>query len=125
MIHWQKKLESLKERSTCRITTRGRRTGRPHTVTIWFVVGDDGRIHLGTLKMGRDWPKNVAANPEVVLEIGDLRLNGRAEQVIEESSCARIESLIAGKYWVARIASWLGFKPQGVFEVRVSGEVHE
>jgi deazaflavin-dependent oxidoreductase (nitroreductase family) len=125
MIHWQKRLESLKGRSTCRITTRGRRTGRPHTVTIWFVVGDNGRIHLGTLKMGRDWPKNVLANPDVVLEIGDLRLSGRAEQVSEGSERARIDSLIAAKYWVAWIGSWLGLKPQGVFEVRVSGEVHE
>ncbi len=122
MIHWQQRLESLKERSTCRITTRGRRTGRPHTVTIWFVVGDGGRIHLGTLKMGRDWPKNVAANPEVVLEIGDLRLSGRVQQVSEENERARIASLIAAKYWAARIGSWLGFKPQGVFEVRVIGE---
>jgi deazaflavin-dependent oxidoreductase (nitroreductase family) len=122
VIHWQQRLESLKERSTCRITTRGRRTGRPHTVTIWFVVGDGGRIHLGTLKMGRDWPKNVAANPEVVLEIGDLRLSGRVQQVSEESERARIASRIAAKYWAARIGSWLGFKPQGVFEVRVIGE---
>jgi hypothetical protein len=122
MIHWQKKLESLKERSTCQITTRGRRTGRSHTVTIWFVVGDNGRIHLGTLKMGRDWPKNLAANPDVILEIGDLRLSGRAEQVSEESGRARIESLIVGKYWGAWIGSWFGLKPQGVFEVRVVGE---
>ena len=122
MIHWQKKLESLKQQGTCRITTRGRRTGRPHTVTIWFVVGDDGRIHLATRKMGRDWPKNVAANPDVILEIGDLRLSGRAEQVSEENERARIESLIAAKYWAAWIGSWFGVKPQGVFEVRVNGE---
>ncbi|HSD09579.1 MAG TPA: pyridoxamine 5'-phosphate oxidase family protein [Candidatus Binatia bacterium] len=122
MTHWQKKLESLKQRSTCRITTRGRRTGRPHAVTIWFAVGDDGRIYLATLKMRRDWPKNVAANPDVLLEIADLRLNGRAEQVREQSERTRIESLMAAKYWAAWIGSWLGFKPQGVFEVRVNGE---
>jgi deazaflavin-dependent oxidoreductase (nitroreductase family) len=122
VVHWQKRLESLKEQSTCRITTRGRRTGRPHTVTIWFVVGDGGRIHLGTLKMGRDWPKNVAANPDVVLEIGDLRLSGRVQQVSEENERARIESLLAAKYWAAWIGSWLGFRPEGVFEVRVIGE---
>jgi hypothetical protein len=72
--------------------------------------------------MGRDWPKNVAANPEVVLEIGDLRLNGRAQQVSDESERARIASSIAKKYWAAWLGSLLGFKPQGVFEVRVTGE---
>ncbi len=53
--------------ATCRITTRGRKTGRPHAVTIWFVVGaEEQRVYLGTLRMGRDWPRNVAANPEVI-----------------------------------------------------------
>jgi len=122
MIHWQKQLESLKGQSTCRITTRGRRSGRPHTVTIWFVVGEAGSIYLGTLRMGRDWPKNVAVNPDVILEIGSLRLNGQARQVSDEARRAEIESSLTGKYWAAWIGSWLGLKPQGVFEVRVSGE---
>jgi deazaflavin-dependent oxidoreductase (nitroreductase family) len=122
MIEWPKKLESLKEQSSCRITTRGRRTGRPHTVPVWFVVGEGDRIYLGTLKMGRDWPKNIAANPQVLVEIADLRLEGRAERVRDENECSRIEALLAAKYLAARIGSWLGFRPQGVFEVRVIGE---
>jgi len=81
MTDWQKRLDALKNSSTCRITTRGRKTGRPHTVTIWFTVDDGGRVNLGTLRMGRDWPKNVAANPAVQLQIGDLRLDGEARLV--------------------------------------------
>jgi deazaflavin-dependent oxidoreductase (nitroreductase family) len=122
MVNWQKRLELAKNQSTCRITTRGRRTGKPHTVTIWFVAGEIGRIYLGTLKLGRDWPKNVAANPEVVIEIGDLKLKGEARRVSEPSEIERIASLIAGKYWAAWLASWFGMKPQGVFAVEVRGE---
>jgi deazaflavin-dependent oxidoreductase (nitroreductase family) len=108
--------------STCRITTRGRKTGKLHTVPIWFAAGDDGNVYLGTLKMNRDWPKNVAKNPDVVLEIGGLRLKGDARQVTEPAKRSRIESMLAGKYIVARIGSWFGLKPQGVFEVKVLGE---
>jgi deazaflavin-dependent oxidoreductase (nitroreductase family) len=122
MIHWQKKLEALKHLGTCRITTRGRKTGRPHSVPIWFVVGEERRIYLGTLRMGRDWPKNVAANPDVRLEVGDLRLEGEALRVTDEAQRANIESRLASKYWAAWIGSWLGLKPQGVFEVRIRGE---
>ena len=122
MIHWQKKLEALKQTSTCRITTRGRKTGRLHSVPIWFVVGEERRIYLGTLRMGRDWPKNVAVNPGVSLQIGDLQLAGEARLVTDEAERANIESQLASKYWAAWIGSWLGFKPQGVFEVRISGE---
>ena len=42
------RLAAVKDRSTCRITTRGRRTGRPHTRTIWFVV-EDTVLYLATL----------------------------------------------------------------------------
>ena len=91
-------------------------------MTIWFAVEPSGRVTLGTLKLGRDWPKNVAANPEVVLEIGDLRLNGRAKRLMEPSEVERVDSLMRGKYWLAWLASWFGLKPEGAFEVQVSGE---
>lgn len=123
MIPWRKKLESLKQTSTCRVTTRGRRTGRPHTTTIWFVVGEDGNIYLGTLRMGRDWPKNVAANPAIEIEIGDLRLAGAARLVTDAEHRKVIAARLAGKYWAAWIGAWFGLQPEGVFEVRPSGEV--
>ena len=77
---------------------------------------------VGTLRMGRDWPKNVAVNPGVSLQIGDLQLEGEARLVTDEAERANIESQLASKYWAAWIGSWLGFKPQGVFEVKISGE---
>lgn len=122
MSDWQKKLAAAKQQSTCRLTTRGRRTGRPHTVTIWFAAADGDRVYLATLRLGRDWPKNVLVNPEVTVAIGDLRLCGQVRMVTEEEPRTQIESLIAKKYWAAWIAGWLGFKPQGVFELQVSGE---
>jgi hypothetical protein len=89
-------------------------------VTIWFVVGEHDRIHLGTLRLRRDWPKNIAVNPDVEIEIGDLRLRGEANRVTDPEQCAHIAGLLARKYWAARVGSWLGFKPQGIFEIRLS-----
>ena len=91
-------------------------------MTIWFTAEDPETIHLGTLRLGRDWPKNVAADPRVQLVIGDLHLEGEAHRIGEPQERTRIEAMLAGKYWVARIAGWLGFKPEGVFAVRVTGE---
>jgi deazaflavin-dependent oxidoreductase (nitroreductase family) len=119
---WQKRLGAVGSTSTCRITTRGRRTGRPHTVTIWFAPAGPDRIVLGTLRLGRDWPKNLAANPDIEVQIGDLKLKGRATRVTEGPERSRIEAALAAKYLAARIGGWLGFKPQGVFDVRVDGE---
>ncbi len=122
MADWRQRLEALKRTRTCRITTYGRKTGKPHTVTIWFACGDDGRVYLGTLKLGRDWPKNVQKNPEVEVQIGDLRLRGRCAALGDPGKREQIERLLASKYVVSRIASWFGFRPAGVFEVEVTGE---
>ena len=122
MADWRRRLEALKGKYVCRITTLGRKTGRPHTVTIWFVCGDDGVVYLGTLRMSRDWPKNVLANPQVELEIGGLRVQAEARLIADAAQRRRIDSMIAEKYWLARIGTWFGFKSEGVFEARVTGE---
>jgi deazaflavin-dependent oxidoreductase (nitroreductase family) len=110
------RLAAIAHRSTLRITTRGRRTGKPHTVTIWFVV-DDTTVYLATLNARRDWVRNVARSPEVTLDAGDVRIHGQAHTVTDPAVESRIRSLLAGKYWAAWIGSWLGMGPDRTFRV--------
>ncbi len=59
------------DQAFCYLTTTGRRTGRPHTIEIWFVVGG-GTVHL--MAGGRDsadWVRNLRADPAVRLRMGD------------------------------------------------------
>jgi deazaflavin-dependent oxidoreductase (nitroreductase family) len=54
----------------CYLTTTGRRTGRPHTIEIWFVAAG-GTVHL--MAGGResaDWVRNLQADPAVTLRVG-------------------------------------------------------
>ena len=62
------RLAAIKDRGTLRITTRGRRTGKPHTVTIWFVV-DGATLYLATLNAKRDWVRNLRKTPDAALEV--------------------------------------------------------
>jgi deazaflavin-dependent oxidoreductase (nitroreductase family) len=53
------------------LTTIGRRSGRPHRIEIWFGV-QDGRLYL--LSGGRErsgWVRNLQANAQVTVEVGD------------------------------------------------------
>jgi len=110
------RLGAVADRGTLRITTRGRKTGRPHTVTIWFVV--DGRtIFLGTLDARRDWVRNVQKSPDVTLEVDGLRLRGRATAIADAALEARVRDLLAQKYWMAWIGSWFGMGPARTFRV--------
>ena len=110
------RLAAVKDRSTLRITTRGRQTGKPHTVTIWFLV-DGTTVHLGTMNARRDWVRNARRNPDVELDIGGLRLRGRLATVAVPDGDAHSAAPFLRKYWLARIASWFGVRPDAVFRV--------
>lgn len=109
-------LAAVKDRGTLRITTRGRKTGKPHTVPIWFVV-EDTTMYLGTLDVGRDWVKNVGKTPDILLEVDGVRLRGRAAAVTDPRLEAHVRDLLAKKYWMAWIGSWFGKGPARTFRV--------
>ncbi|MDQ6727097.1 MAG: nitroreductase family deazaflavin-dependent oxidoreductase [Actinomycetota bacterium] len=84
----------------CYITTRGRRTGRPHTIEIWFAAGSPTTIYA--LAGGReraDWVRNVLADPAVAVRIGE-REGGATGRVVEEGTDedARARRLLVAKY---------------------------
>ena len=87
----------MAEEQFCYLTTSGRRTGRPHTIEIWFAA--DGRsLYLGG--SGRsDWVKNLLANPAVTVRVGTEEMAATArvlEAGTEEDTRAR--GLLLAKY---------------------------
>lgn len=99
-----------------RLTTRGRRTGLPRRVTIWFVVDDEG-VALGTLDAQRHWVRNALRDPHVELEVEGVRLRGRLLEASDPGSHARLRERFATKYWLAWIASWFGLGQRSTFRV--------
>ena len=110
------RVAAVQDRSTLRLTTRGRKSGKPHTVLVWFLV-DGATIYLGTLNAQRDWVRNAEKTPAVELEAGELRLRGRALAITDASLDARVRALLARKYWMAWIGSWFGLGPERTFRV--------
>jgi deazaflavin-dependent oxidoreductase (nitroreductase family) len=81
------------------LTTTGRRTGQPHRIEIWFAV-HDGRVYmLAGGRDGSDWVRNLQANPQVTVELGDEPHAGVArllQQGTDEDQLAR--ELLVAKY---------------------------
>ena len=48
----------------CRLTVRGRKSGKERTVTIWYAVGD-GKVFLTGGPERPQWVRNAAASPDV------------------------------------------------------------
>jgi deazaflavin-dependent oxidoreductase (nitroreductase family) len=62
---------------TMRLTHRGRKSGNPYEVTIWFVVDSDAIYLNGS--MDTQWPRNLQANPQITMRIGQEIFHGTAE----------------------------------------------
>jgi len=110
------KLAAVGDRSTCRITTRGRKSGKPHTVTIWFLA-EGTTVYLATLNAKRDWVRNLEKTPEVVLDVDGVRVRGRASTIADVGVDAHVRDLLARKYWMAWLGSWFGKGPERTFRV--------
>jgi deazaflavin-dependent oxidoreductase (nitroreductase family) len=92
---------ALAAESYAYLTTTGRRTGQPREIEIWFALTDDGAT-VWLLSGGGDrsnWVKNLRAEPEVRLRIGDVELPGRAELLEARSEeDARARDALFAKY---------------------------
>jgi deazaflavin-dependent oxidoreductase (nitroreductase family) len=92
-------LDALAGEQFCYVTTKGRRTGKPHEIEIWF--GLDGST-LYMLSGGRDrsdWVRNILAEPRVTVRIGASQFSGEGRAVeagTEEAALAR--KLLLEKY---------------------------
>ena len=121
-----RRLARIADRSTCRLTHSGRKSGRPYQVTIWFVVDGDDLV-VATARATRQWVRNVQARPEVTIDVGGERFSGTVERIREPAGERRVMDLVAAKYWYLRpfvaLARLAGFDPtpDASFRVRLAG----
>ena len=60
----------LDDEQFCYLTTTGRRTGRPHTIEIWFAASDRTLYLLAGGRERADWVRNLQATPRVQVRVG-------------------------------------------------------
>src|SRR5215469_211173 len=101
------RLRRVAGKQTTRLTHFGRKTGKPHEVTIWFVLGGD-KLYIGTANVNRQWVRNVQKTPKIKLSIGGESFSGTARFLIERSEHERAMAAIRRKYWMFRPIIALG-----------------
>lgn len=97
----------------CYLTTRGRTTGNPHTIEIWFGM-KDGRLYLLSGGGDRsDWVRNLRNDQVVAVNLrrtGIEARTGRARIVDDPHEELVARRLLAAKYqgWRegAPLSSW-------------------
>ena len=102
--------EQLATEDFCYLTTVGRRSGKPHTIEIWF-ARDNGTLYL--LSGGgnaADWVRNLRKSPAVRVRIGSRTVAAHAREVTAPDEDALARRLLDEKYmgWKTgkRLSSW-------------------
>jgi deazaflavin-dependent oxidoreductase (nitroreductase family) len=86
------------ELDDCHLTTSGRRSGRPHTIEIWFALRGRRLYLLAGGGERSDWVRNLLADPAVTVRLGEREVAGRAAPVEDPGEREAARHLLFEKY---------------------------
>lgn len=94
----KKLLTKLAKEEYCYLTTKGRKTGNPHEIEIWFGIEGNSLYLLSGGVSKSDWVKNLLKDPSVTVRITKYTLDGIARIVNEKNEDVMARHMLAGKY---------------------------
>lgn len=101
-------LTANEQQSTLKLTTVGRKTGKKHSVVIWFVVAGPQAIYVQHVTAPAHWCKNMAKTAAVELDFGSGAVTGTATVITDAARKSEILALFRSKYFIARFLQFFG-----------------
>jgi len=92
-------LTSLSKQDYCYLTTKGRVSGRPHEIEIWFGLSGETIYLLSGGGTDSDWVKNLISESRVTVRIAKHHFTGTARLVSDNKEDAMARRLLATKYY--------------------------
>jgi deazaflavin-dependent oxidoreductase (nitroreductase family) len=115
---------ALERDRTIDITTKGRKTGLPRRIEIWF-HNLDGRLYITGLPGQRDWYANMLANPEFTFHLkGSVKadLPARARPITDKAERREVLSgIINGLGGGRDLEAWVEGSPLVEIEIEYTG----
>ena len=90
--------ERLEKESEIQITVTGRKTGRPITNIVWFVLEGDTLYLLPVKGSDSQWFKNVLANPRMKISVGDVQGEFKAAPTTDAHLVSSVVEKFRKKY---------------------------
>ncbi len=104
-------MSDLERHKTVRLTTRGRKSGVPRTVTIWFVTDGPRRVRVQHVApTPAQWYRNLLADPQVTLDFGQGPITARAQAITDAAAVQQVLASVRRRYWTAPLIQWMGRK---------------
>ena len=102
--------ERLADEDFCYLTTVGRRTGKAHTIEIWFALRSGTLYLLSGGGDSADWVRNLRKTRKVRVRVGTRTVDAKAREVKREEEDELARQLLDEKYmsWRPgkRLSSW-------------------
>jgi deazaflavin-dependent oxidoreductase (nitroreductase family) len=91
-------IEAAKREREVTLTTYGRKTGKPHDVTIWLAA-DGTRLYIRSGQgLSRQWPQNLIARDEGLLRLGKVTVRVRPRLITDPAEARASSELYRRKY---------------------------
>ncbi|HYN37319.1 MAG TPA: nitroreductase family deazaflavin-dependent oxidoreductase [Actinomycetota bacterium] len=98
------------DESFCYVTTKGRVTGNPHEIEIWFVVSDGALFLMAEGGERADWVRNMRADSAVKVRLAQTEFDAVAHPAPTDVDEDSIRRAMAAKYqgWEegAELSDW-------------------
>lgn len=82
----------------CYLATKGRKSGNPHEIEIWFVVNGDSLYLMSGGMDKSDWVKNLIKDPNAAVRIAGQTFSIRARIATDKDEEMQARELMADKY---------------------------
>jgi deazaflavin-dependent oxidoreductase (nitroreductase family) len=82
----------------CYLTTRGRVTGDPHEIEIWFAVDAGTLFMLAGAGTRSDWVRNLQAEPTVTVRVREGTYDATARVISDPLEDRRARTRLFDKY---------------------------
>ena len=101
-------VDALTGEAECTLVTRGRTSGEPRAITIWFAAVGRTVYLLSGGGEAAHWVRNLRADPAVAVIAGGVRVEGRARVIApDEPDDTIAREAIAAKYGSTGLKTWL------------------
>ena len=95
----------------CYLTTRGRVSGEPHEIEIWFALDGDTMYLLAGAGARSDWVRNLQVEPAVTVRVRDVTYDATARVVVAGTDeDARARTLVFEKYQPGNVGSLVSWR---------------
>jgi deazaflavin-dependent oxidoreductase (nitroreductase family) len=91
-------IDAAASQKEVKLTTFGRKTGKPSDVTIWIATDGDHLYIRSGQGMRRHWPQNLLARGEGVLHLGKMDLKVKPRRVSDPTEARATSVLYTHKY---------------------------